>query len=139
MFAELVHAPTVVVVTTYNPGPSITWGLIAYAITVAALWPVFTKAGFPGWGAIIPIYNTYVLVKIAGYHGALTILFFIPVVNIVIGIIVALGIGRAFGRSGVFSFFLLWLFAIIGYFIIGYGSSKYIGEGGRPFDPSPTV
>lgn len=122
--------------TTYGaydpwaPG-NIIGGLIGYVILVAALWPVFVKAGHPGWAAIIPIYNTYVLVKIAGLHGAFVILYFIPLVNIVISLIVAFRIGRAFEKGGVFSFFLLWLFAIIGYFIVGYGKSRYVGPGGE--------
>jgi hypothetical protein len=106
-------------------------GLIGYIIYVIALWPVFVKAGRPGWGAIIPIYNIYLLVKIAGHHGAIVILYFIPIVNLITAIVVAVGVGRAFGKGGGFSFFLLWLFAIIGYFIIGYGSSKYVGDGGK--------
>ena len=106
-------------------------GLIGYVIYVIALWPVFVKAGRPGWGAIIPIYNIYLLVKIAGHHGAIVILYFIPIVNLITAIVVAVGVGRAFGKGGGFSFFLLWLFAIIGYFIIGYGSSKYVGDGGK--------
>ncbi|MFF1877260.1 DUF5684 domain-containing protein [Leifsonia sp. NPDC058230] len=117
--------------TAYDPVPSLFGGIIGYVLVVLALWPVFTKAGKPGWGALIPIYNTYLLVKIAGYHGALVILYFIPLVNIVVAIIVALGVGRAFGRSAVFSILLLWLFAIIGYFIVGYGRSQYVGPGGR--------
>jgi len=92
---------------------------------------VFVKAGRPGWGAIIPIYNIYLMVKIAGHHGAVVILYFIPIVNLITGIVVAVGIGRAFGKGGAFSFFLLWLLAIIGYFIVGYGSSKFIGDGGK--------
>ncbi|MFF1574324.1 DUF5684 domain-containing protein [Leifsonia sp. NPDC058292] len=117
--------------TAFSPVPSIIGGLIGYILLVLALWPVFRKAGKPGWGALIPIYNAYLLVKIAGYHGALVILYFIPIVNIVVAIIVAFGVGRAFGKGGAFSFFLLWLLAIIGYFIIGYGSSQYVGPGGR--------
>jgi Family of unknown function (DUF5684) len=117
--------------STNSPADDI-GGIIAYVIFVIALWPVFVKAGRPGWGAIIPIYNTYLLVKIAGYHGALVILYFIPVVNIVVTIIVAVRVGRAFGKGGGFSFFLLWLLSIIGYLIIGYGSSKFIGDGGKP-------
>ncbi|WP_431279556.1 DUF5684 domain-containing protein [Leifsonia poae] len=117
--------------TAFNPVPSFTGGLIGYLLVVLALWPVFTKAGKPGWGALIPIYNTYLLVKIAGYHGALVILYFIPLVNIVVAIIVAFGVGRAFGKGGAFSFFLLWLFAIIGYFIVGYGRAQYVGPGGK--------
>jgi len=115
-----------------NSPASIVSGLIGYVIFVIALWPVLVKAGRPGWGAIIPIYNIYLLVKIAGYHGAIVILYFIPIVNLVTAIVVALGVGRAFGKGGAFSFFLLWLLSIIGYFIVGYGSSKYIGDGGKP-------
>jgi hypothetical protein len=119
--------------TQFNSSPgSIVGGLIGYVIYVIALWPVLVKAGRPGWGAIIPIYNIYLLVKIAGYHGAIVILYFIPIVNLITAIVVAVGVGRAFGKGGAFSFFLLWLLSIIGYFIIGYGSSKYIGDGGKP-------
>jgi hypothetical protein len=107
-------------------------GLIGYIIFVIALWPVFRKAGYPGWGAIIPIYNAYVLVKIAGLHGATVLLYVIPIVNIVFSIIVAIRVGAAFGKGGGFSFFLLWLLSIIGYLVIGYGSSRYIGPGGNP-------
>jgi len=117
--------------TAFDPVPSLTGGFIGYVLVVLALWPVFTKAGKPGWGALIPIYNAYLLVKIAGYHGVLVLLYFIPIVNIVVAIIVAFGVGRAFGKGGAFSFFLLWLLAIIGYFIVGYGSSQYVGAGGK--------
>lgn len=99
-----------------------------YLITVIALWPVFTKAGIAGWSALIPIVNTYVLVKIAGYHGAMTLLSFIPIVNIIVGILVALGCGRSFGKGGVFSVFLLCLLSPVGYFIIGYGRSSFVGK-----------
>ena len=34
--------------------------LVAIAITVASLWKIFTKAGKPGWAAIIPFYNLIV-------------------------------------------------------------------------------
>jgi hypothetical protein len=114
-----------------NPG-DIIGGLIGYVIYIIAVWPVFVKAGRPGWGAIIPIYNIYLTVKIAGYHGAIVILYFIPIVNLITAIVVAVGVGRAFGKGGAFSFFLLWLLAIIGYLIVGYGSSKFIGDGGKP-------
>jgi hypothetical protein len=120
-----------------NPVPGIAGGIIGYILTVVALWPVFRKAGKPGWGALIPIYNSYLLVKIAGLHGALILLYLIPIVNIVFAIIVAVRVGAAFDKGGAFSFFLLWLLAIIGYLIIGYGSSRYVGPGGVP-EAAPT-
>jgi hypothetical protein len=100
-------------------------GLIWYVLVAVALWKVFTKAGYPGVLAIIPIVNIVVLVRIAGYSGWLTLLYFIPIVNIVFSIMVALRVGRAFGKGGGWSFFLLWLFAFIGYFIIGFGRETY--------------
>lgn len=105
--------------------------IIGYIIWAITLWLVFAKTDYPGWAAIVPIYNIYVLVKIAGYHGAFVLLYFIPIVNIVAAIIVAFGVGRAFGKGGVFSFFLLFWFSLIGYLIVGLGSSKYLGPGGR--------
>ena len=37
--------------------------IVAY---VVGLWMTYTKAGKPGWAAIIPFYNLYVLLKIVG-------------------------------------------------------------------------
>ncbi len=115
---------------TTNYSGSGVGGIVGYVLFVIAVWPVFRKAGYPGWGAIIPIYNAYVLVKIAGLHGATVLLYLIPIVNLVFSIIVAIRVGAAFGKGGAFSFFLLWLFSIIGYLIVGYGSARYVGPGG---------
>ncbi|MEJ1154837.1 DUF5684 domain-containing protein [Microbacterium marmarense] len=100
-------------------------GIIVYVLVAVALWRVFDKAGYPGILAIIPIVNFFVLTKIAGFSAWLGLLFLVPIVNIVFSIIVALRVGRAFDKGGVFSFFLLWMFAFIGYFIIGFGKETY--------------
>lgn len=39
--------------------------LIFSILVIIATWKVFTKAGEAGWKSLIPIYNTYVLFKIA--------------------------------------------------------------------------
>lgn len=100
-------------------------GLIFYVIVAIALWKVFTKAGHAGWLALIPIVNLIFLIKIAGMSGWFVLLYLIPIVNIVMSIIVAVKLGKNFGKGGAFSFFLLWLFSFIGYFIIGFGSAQY--------------
>lgn len=100
-------------------------GFILYVITVIALWKVFTKAGHAGWLAIIPIVNLFVLTKIAGFSYWLGLLYLIPFVNIVLHIIVALRVGKGFGKGAGFSIFLLWLFSFIGYLILGFGSDTY--------------
>ena len=105
-----------------------TTGLIAlvfYILVAVGLWKVFTKAGYPGILAIIPIVNVVFLVKIAGMSGWLALLYLIPIVGFIFGIIVAIKLGERFGKGGLFSFFLLFVFPYIGYLIIGFGESRY--------------
>ena len=105
-----------------------TTGLIAlvfYILVAVGLWKVFTKAGYPGILAIIPIVNLIFLVKIAGMSGWFALLYLIPIVNLILAIIVAFKLGARFGKGGVFSFFLLFLFPYIGYLILGFGDSRY--------------
>ena len=40
--------------------------LLVVVFMIAAMWKIFEKAGQPGWAAIVPIYNLYVLLKIVG-------------------------------------------------------------------------
>ena len=101
------------------------WGVIVYVLVAIALWKVFSKAGYPGILAIIPIVNVFVLVKVAGYSAWMGLLYFIPIVNFIFAIVVAFKLGARFGKGGAFSFFLLLVFSIIGYFIIGYGKAQY--------------
>ncbi|MDQ4215654.1 DUF5684 domain-containing protein [Microbacterium capsulatum] len=100
-------------------------GLIFYVLFAIAMWRIFTKAGYAGILAIIPIVNIVFLVKIAGMSGWFALLYLIPIVNVIFNIVVAIRLGRNFGKGGAFSFFLLWLFSIIGYFILGFGSAQY--------------
>lgn len=105
-----------------------TTGLIAlvfYILVAVGLWKVFTKAGYPGILAIIPFVNLVFLVKIAGLSGWFALLYLIPVANLILAIIVAFKLGERFGKGGVFSFFLLFLFPYIGYLILGFGDARY--------------
>lgn len=99
--------------------------LIFYVVVVIGLWRLFEKSGHAGILAIIPIVNVIVLVRIAGMSGWFALLYLIPVVGWVFAIIVAFRVGERFGKGGVFSFFLLWLFPYIGYLIIGFGDARY--------------
>ena len=93
-------------------------------LMVAALWCVFTKAGKPGWAAIIPFYNIYVMLEIAGKPGWWLILFFIPVVNLVIAIITLVALAAKFGKGAGFVVGLI-LLPIVFYPILGFGNAKY--------------
>ena len=40
-------------------------GIIIATIVIIAHWKIYTKAGKPGWAAIIPIYNIIVYSKLS--------------------------------------------------------------------------
>jgi hypothetical protein len=101
--------------------------LIVVIFELAALWKVYAKAGQPGWGAIIPIYNAYLLCKIANRPGWWVILLIIPIVNIVIAIIVWHEVSKAFGHGGGFTVGLI-LLSFIYVPILGFGASQYRGS-----------
>jgi len=104
--------------------------LVALALAVVliiGLWKVYVKAGQPGWAVLIPFYNVYVLLKIAGRPGWWLVLCLIPLVNIVIALMVAIDVAKAFGQSAVFGVVLLFLLSGIGYLVLGFGNYKYVG------------
>jgi hypothetical protein len=102
---------------------AIVWLAVAVFMLVA-LWKVFTKAGQPGWGVLIPIYNTYLMLKIAGKPGWWLLMMFIPIVNVVFAILAMIGLANNFGKGGGFVVGLLFL-PFIFYPILGYGSATY--------------
>src|SRR3990172_3937961 len=78
------------------------FGLIYLAIVVlmiASMWVVFTKAGQPGWAALIPIYNLIVLLQIVGRPIWWFLLMLIPFVGIIVGILVMIDLAKSFGKS----------------------------------------
>lgn len=99
--------------------------LIFAVLVIAAYWKIFEKAKKPGWAAIIPFYNIYTLLKVVNKPGWWLILYFIPLVNIVISIIVAIRLAECFKKDAAFGIFLNWLFHPIGQLILGFGNSKY--------------
>lgn len=99
--------------------------IVIGVLTIVALWKVFTKAGEHGWAAIVPLYNAYVEFRVAGFNPWLFLLLLIPIVNVVMAILVAVRIGTAFGKSLVWSIFLLILLPVIGLLILGFGSATY--------------
>jgi len=95
------------------------------ALLIAGMWRVFEKAGHPGWAAIIPIYNSYILCKIAGKPGWWVLLFLIPVVNFVITLLINLEVSRNFGKSTGFAIGL-WLLPIVFYPVLGFSDARYM-------------
>ncbi|MBU0468696.1 MAG: signal peptidase I [Candidatus Omnitrophica bacterium] len=96
-------------------------------VILAANWRIYSKAGHPGWASIVPIYNIYIMVKIAGKPGWWMILMFIPVVSIIIFIVINIGIAEKFGK-GIGYGLGLTLLPLIFVPLLGFGSAQYISN-----------
>jgi hypothetical protein len=114
--------------TNNSGGGSMMLVILAVAlglVELIAYWKTFQKAGHPGWAAIIPIYNAYILLKMAGRPGWWLILYIIPVVNLITHLVVSIDVAKRFGKSTAFGVFGLWIFSFIGYLMLGFGDAKY--------------
>lgn len=109
----------------FGIGFMVVW-LAIVVLMVASMWKVFTKAGEPGWAAIVPIYNLIVLLKIAGKPAWWIVLFLIPFVNFIIFIMLGIAVAQAFGKSTGFGVGL-GLLGVIFYPILGFGDARYQG------------
>ncbi|MCJ0741358.1 DUF5684 domain-containing protein [Pedobacter montanisoli] len=107
-------------------GFMILFSLAISVITIAGMWKTFTKAGKPGWAALIPIYNVYVMIQIVGKPDIWLLWCLIPCVNIVFTIWLQNLLSKSFGKEEGFTLGLI-LFPFIFYPILGFGSAKYLG------------
>ena len=83
----------------FSGGPLIGW-IVVYGWMALCLHVIANKTSTQnGWLAWIPIANIYLLCKIGRKPGWWTILLFIPLVNIVIGILVCINVARIRQRS----------------------------------------
>lgn len=100
--------------------------LAVIVLVIAGGWKMFAKAGQPGWGILVPILNIYFMCKIAGRPGWWVILFFIPIVSLIVAIILMIDIAKSFGKGIGFGLGLAFL-GFIFMPILGFGSAEYHG------------
>jgi len=98
--------------------------IVVVLLLVASLWGIFAKAGKPGWGSIIPIWNTILILQVAGKPAWWFILLLVPVVGFVIWIIACIGLAKSFGKGAGFGIGLL-LLPIIFLPILAFGSAQH--------------
>lgn len=76
-------------------------GLVAYLYLAFCLFKIAQRTGHGSiaWMCWIPVLNLYPFVKSGQRPGWWVILFFIPFINVFIGVLVFIGIFRSLGRS----------------------------------------
>jgi len=102
------------------------FSMVIAAFILACMWKIFVKAGKPGWAALVPFYNTLVMLEFLGRPWWFLLLMFVPIANVVIEIIIVFDYAKSFGKSTGFGFGLLFL-GIVFIPILAFGSSRYIG------------
>ena len=110
-----------------SSGPGIVFWIFYFAFIVffiIVMWKIFVKAGKPGWGCIVPIYNIILQLEIAGRPLWWIFLMFIPLVNTVVAIIILFDIAKAFGKGTGFGLGMLFL-PFIFFPILAFDSSEY--------------
>ena len=103
-------------------------GLFSLALTIlviAGMWKIFVKAGEPGWAAIIPIYNLFILCKITAKPiWWLLLLVLCPFVNLIVAILITLALAKGFGKGTGFAIGMI-LLPFVFYPMLGFGDATY--------------
>lgn len=100
--------------------------LVVLVITYAGLWKMFVKAGKPGWAAIIPIYNSVVMIEIVGKPMIWILWLIIPCVNIVFSVWLLNLLSKSFGKSEGYTVGMIVL-PFVFFPLLGFGDARYIG------------
>ena len=101
--------------------------LAIFAVAMVSMWKIFEKAGKPGWAALVPFYNIYVMLEIVGRPGWWLVLLLIPCVNIIVFVIISMDMAVSFGKSKGWGFVMLVILGLIGYIILAFSDAKYEG------------
>lgn len=96
-------------------------------VSIVAMWKVYSKAGRPGWAAIVPFYSDYVLFDVVYGNGLKFLLLLVPLYNIYLRIKVTLDLAKAFGKSTGFGVGLIFLPPVF-LSMLAFGDAQYVSQ-----------
>lgn len=94
---------------------------------IISRWRVFKKAGLPGRGILIPVYNWILMFKLGGMSGRRTLSILFPPLFIVMMIINCFKIAEKFGKHRAYGLGLVFI-KIVFIPILAFDNSKYLGK-----------
>lgn len=97
---------------------------LAYLVYIIGLAKVFKQLDIPGWKALIPGYNFYVLIQAMGAPKRWFIVSLVPYIGAVYSLAIALRLGKMFGRGVIFSATWLTIGAPVGIWVIARQDGK---------------
>ena len=108
--------------------PVLIVGGIIFILVIIVYWRIYKKAGKPGWASIVPIYNTIVLLEIAGLPLWYIALMFIPFANIYATIKMYIELAHKFGKSTGFGVLMVF-FPVICFPILAFSKNAVYDNG----------
>ena len=134
----------------FGAATGVFFGIFVFALVIAialaivliiAKWKINAKAHQPGWAALIPFYDQYILCKIVGISPWWVLIVVcaglinaVPVIGqlayivtiIYFDVLLNVSLARAFGKEDTFAIGLI-LVPIVFYPMLGFGKSEYVG------------
>ena len=98
--------------------------LVIVVPTIAGMWKVFEKAGKPGWAAIIPFYNMFILNEVARKEILWFVLTLLPCINIVALIVICMDVAKHYGKDPIYGIGLA-LLPFIFFPMLGFSDARY--------------
>jgi hypothetical protein len=90
-----------------------------------SLWKIYRKAGYKGWESLVPVYNIIILLEIVDKPSWWTVLYFIPIINIIFSVWVTNLLSLKFGKGTGFTIGLI-LLPFIFYPILGLSRQELL-------------
>ena len=94
---------------------------------IISRWRIFKKAGIPGWGILIPVYNIVLILKLGGMSGRWALWLLFPPLLGVVMIINIFKIVEKFWKHWTFGLGMLFI-KIVFVPILAFDDSKYLGK-----------
>lgn len=94
---------------------------------IISRWRIFKKAGLPGWGILIPVYNMVLMFKLGGLSGRWTLSLLFPPLLVIMMIINCFKIAEKFWKHRAYGLGLI-LVNIVFVPILAFDKSKYLGN-----------
>ncbi len=102
--------------------------IITIVGTFVGLYAMFEKAGVAGWKALVPVYNAWICTKITGKSISWFIMLLIPVLNVVVWLLVANELSKAFGKDSFWAYVASMMVPYFYFPKLGFDSDiRYIG------------
>ena len=90
-------------------------------LVLLTFWGVLERVGEPGWKGLISVFNIFILLKKVGRPTWWILLFFVPVINVILGLLLSRDVAAALDRTAGIVLGLLFLSSVFASALVVFG------------------